>query len=185
MIATEMKLFEKPDLSPRFMSDDYVQLEYTRSCDIDLDTTSPRDEYVFPLKLYESQLGMASTSGVLRQLCLDVPRSLVYVDGKRVTMGEEILHRCFLPRFCTQTVFAPVVEWFVKKDIILHEMYGPVLVEVNNQGRTVCVEKWLGMMTWNGTSFGSCRIQIHACRMNHWVSVDLERHVHTPRPLAT
>lgn len=166
------------------MDEHYVQLAYTRTCDVDLDVTSFRDEYVFPLRTYEAQLGMTSTSGVLKQLCLDVPRSLVYVDGARVTAGEEVLHRCFLPRFCTQTVFAPVVEWFLKKNVLLHELNGPVVVDVHDRGRTVRVEKWLGMMTWNGTSFGSCRIRIHACRINHWVSVDLERHAHTPRPLA-
>lgn len=72
-------------------------------------------------RVYEGDLGMQRAGQLLRQLQVDVPRCDVRIDGRRERNPITVLIKSPFPRMSTQAVFAPVLEWFIHKDVLVQE----------------------------------------------------------------
>ena len=112
---------------------------------------------------YNTDLGMRTSSSVERQLAVDVPRSVVLVDGHRVFTLPEVLGATRLPRFCTQAVLAPAIEWLMlSSQWFAHEIPGarhPMVVDI--RGKTsLMVTKRLGVREWSGESRGTAVLTV-------------------------
>lgn len=104
---------------------------------------------VVPLAQY--QLGMRTRRDVLRQLRVDLPRSRVRKDGRRLLDPQEVMRCTPHARLCTQAVMAPPVEWLIAADLIAYELpsHPPLEVDVLADG-AVRVRKLLGVRSPEG-----------------------------------
>lgn len=86
------------------------------------------------LAAYERDLGFASHMSVQKQLEIDVPRSVVVVDGRRVRCGDAVWRATAHPSLCTQAVVAPAIEWMMASGVHVHELRGhnPLIVDVRS-----------------------------------------------------
>lgn len=102
-------------------------------------------EVLVSLKEFDDDLGLRTRVDLQRQLTVDLPRCLVFLDGTRVWDASLVCRRCRLPKFCTQVVMAPVLEWALHSGLLLHEIrtYNPLTVYVS--GCTVVAKKRLGV----------------------------------------
>jgi len=101
-----------------------------------------------PLMVYDADLGMSTFDSITRQLAIDLPRSLVYVNGVRTTDPLRVVKYTFLPRMVTQACLAPVVEWFMESDLIACETRSPLHIFVASGN--VSIVKDLALRTWDG-----------------------------------
>ena len=97
-------------------------------------------EIMLPLSTYERDLGYTTRRGLRRQLAVDVPRSVVLVDGVRAQSGEIVWRGTAHPALCTQAVVAPAIEWLLARGVHVHELRGhnPLIVDV----RAGCTRVW-------------------------------------------
>lgn len=97
-------------------------------------------EFTLSLAAYERDLGYAGRRGVRRQLAVDVPRSVVLLDGARAASGEVVWRATAHPALCTQAVVAPAIEWLQRCGVHVHELRGhnPLIVDV----RAGCTRVW-------------------------------------------
>ena len=112
-------------------------------------------EVVLPLAAYDANLGMRTRGELRRQLRLDLPRSVVLLDGVRTRDASRVMSRVSHPRLCTQAVLAPPVEWLARQGRIVHEeprSSWPVVVEVTGAGRVVDVRKRLALWSEDDAS---------------------------------
>ena len=103
-------------------------------------------ELIIPLWKYDADLGMRTRAAVHRQLQVDVPRSIVMIDGDRTGDALDVYRTVSHPRLCTQAVLAPPLEWLIRSGVMIHELRGgifPMVVDVKGSLIRVC--KRLGM----------------------------------------
>lgn len=132
----------------RALEDDFVWVESG-----DASTRAPPDIYArsdhcTSVASYDGQLGMRTRRAVQRQLCADLPRSHVTIDGRRVVEAQDALARVRRPRLLTQAVLAPPVEWLLRAGFVAHELPASaplgsrrMRVDVRDGGRWVHVRK--------------------------------------------
>ena len=89
-------------------------------------------EVVLPLAAYDANLGMRTRGELRRQLRLDLPRSVVLLDGVRTRDASRVMSRVSHPRLCTQAVLAPPVEWLARQGT--HRARGAALVVARRGG---------------------------------------------------
>lgn len=126
-------------------------------------------EVVLPLFELTRDLGMSSSRALEKQLGIDLPRSCVFVYGRRVITPREVIRATRLGRFCTQAVLAPPVEWLLlHMGLIAHEVSDddeplPMVATISQGGRCVHVAKRLGLREWmSETSRGRVLIEVYA-----------------------
>lgn len=96
-------------------------------------------EVFVPRASFERTLGMARRRDLDRQLAVDLPRSHVVrsSDGTRLLRVADVHSATRYARFCTQAVCAPVLEWFMRADLLAWEVPGgghPLRVVVFGDG---------------------------------------------------
>lgn len=138
------------------MNNDYVGVG------IDCVLTCSHVDCVFSLAAYEADLGMKTRLAVRRQLDVDLPRSLVHVQGKRVLTSPEVLRATSHPKLCTQAVLAPVVEWYLNAQIVAYDAREPMHVSIDYGGTQVQIVKKLGLRTWSGHILGTAHVTMVA-----------------------
>lgn len=131
-------------------------------------------------KAFDSDLGMPSRSNVLRQLEVDLPRCVVTMDGRRTFDALDAMRRCPFPRMATQAVLAPVVEWFVSNDVVVHEdpENRAMSVEVDTARRGVLVKKSFVARDWSGEFLTRVRVRVDVSAPSDAVIVSLRRRNH-------
>ena len=132
---------------------------------------------VLPLRAFQRDLGLRTRRALRKQLELDVPRSCVWIDGTRTLSVDEVLASTRAPRLCTQAVLAPVVEWFLREDMLLHEVMGmrnPMVVHVRHGGDEVVIQKVLGVGGWEGGGNRTVRVTMAADVRNDVMVVEVE-----------
>lgn len=94
-------------------------------------------------KAYDDDLGMKRYGEVFRQLQRDVPRCDVRIDGRPSADANTVYRKSPYPRMCTQAVFAPVLEWLMRNDVMASEL--PVRrtlqVEIDTNELTMSITK--------------------------------------------
>jgi hypothetical protein len=118
---------------------------------------------------------MPTLDAITRQLRVDLPRSLVRVDGTRTVDPDRILRSTFYPRLCTQASMAPVVEWFLGMDRVAHEVAQPLVIDVTPH--TLHVRKRLGLRTWEGTDACTVTVTLAAHLPRQTLTVAVRRHL--------
>ena len=128
-------------------------------------------EVVLPLAQLSQDLGMRGARALERQLGVDLPRSLVFVHGRRATTPREVMRATRLGRLCTQAVLAPPVEWLLlRMGLIAHEVAScsqeaalPMTAAISHGGRCVHVTKRLALREWmSDVPRGRVLIELHA-----------------------
>lgn len=126
-------------------------------------------EVVLPLVELTRDLGMQSSRALEKQLGIDLPRSCVFVHGRRATTPKEVIRATRLGRFCTQAVLAPPVEWLLlRMGLVAHEVSDdgeslPMVATVSQGGRCVHVAKRLGLREWmSETPRGRVLVEVYA-----------------------
>lgn len=114
---------------------------------------------VIPIVQYH--LGMRTRRDVLRQLRVDLPRSCVCRDGRRLLDPHEVVRCTPHARLCTQAVMAPPVEWMIAADLIAHELpsHPPLEAHVLPDG-AVRVRKLLGVRSPEGVMHENAEITV-------------------------
>lgn len=131
---------------------------------------------LLPLRTYEARLGMRHPAQLLRQLALDLPRSLVRVEGVRAWDAETVLARCAAPRMCTQAALAPVLEWYQERGILLFEPTPRRPVTVDVCGQTLMVRKRLHAMAADGDGAPmTIMVSLYGDAVEDLLVVELER----------
>lgn len=74
---------------------------------------------------FERDLGMESYEHIYKQLSNDLKRSIAICNGKRVKDPRVIFDNTFFPRLCTQSVFAPPLEWLIMSGCHMFERHPP------------------------------------------------------------
>lgn len=113
----------------------------THSCEIACDVVMPITRY---------DLGMRTRRELRKQLHLDLPRSIVSVEGVRVGRVDDVLRAALHPRICTQAALAPPLEWLIPHGLLAHEVGNgafPLTADVDKYG-VVTVTKRLGIRKW-------------------------------------
>ena len=128
-------------------------------------------EIILPLAQLSQDLGMQSARALEKQLNLDLPRSCVFIHGRRATTPKQVTRATRLGRFCTQAVLAPPVEWLLlRMGLIAHEIPStleeealPMVATVSHGGKCVHVTKRLGVREWmSETTSGRVLVEVFA-----------------------
>lgn len=139
-------------------------------------------EWVTRTVTYE--LGMRTRAALLRQLRVDLPRSVVVVRGQPTKDAREVLRWACEPRMCTQAALATPVEFLLRAGLLAHEPAAPepmrVVVEASGQ---VHVEKWMewtplpttGLLRAGAPPRGRVRITVAADARAVVVGLELRR----------
>lgn len=116
-------------------------------------------EMIVPLASFDADLGMKTEQEVRKQLCLDVPRSRVFVRGHRTLDPNFVYRTCKVPRLCTQAAMAPIAEWILYSGMLLVELPSkpPLCVFVGEH--TVHVQKLIGCV--DGSKRTTVPIELH------------------------
>ena len=122
-----------------------------------------RHDVELPLFEYERDLGMPTEAALLKQLDIDLPRSIVRLRGERVRSAARVVDAMRAPRLCTQAALAPVVEFLLHAGVIAHELpepRGPCVADVD--GPSTVVRKRLGLRDWDGVALGAATVTLLA-----------------------
>lgn len=141
-----------------------------------IDAEQRECDVVVPLWRYDADLGMPTRRYIVRQLEVDVPRSVVLVNGRRVRRASDVLRATAYPRLCTQAVLAPPVEWLCRAGFVAHEVHPlqPMVVDV--RCALLRVSKRLGLRRMDdGRHCGVVDILLHADLKHGSVVVTLLR----------
>ena len=65
-------------------------------------------------------------------------------------------------KLCTQAVLAPVVEWYLAKDVVAYDAREPMCVFIEDHGKHIRITKKLGLRTWNERPLGWVQVTIVA-----------------------
>lgn len=106
---------------------------------------------------FVSDLGLASREALLRQLAVDLPRSVVRVDGARTTCPWRVARTARYPALCTQAALAPPCEWMLLHGYVACEPRrdrAAMEVDVWARGGGVCARKRLLVRSWEETVEG-------------------------------
>ena len=143
-------------------------------------------EAVVPLRAYDADLGMRTRAAVRRQLTVDLPRSVVLVNGRRAVAADDVTAAVSHPRLCTQAVLAPPVEWLLRAGWVAHELPAAEPMVVDAGARTVRVCKRLGLRDAHDVATDDesdlLDIGVHADAVHQSVVVTLVRRRPAPRP---
>ena len=123
----------------------------TRVLDSNAHSCETACDVVMPIACYD--LGMRTRRELRKQLQLDLPRSIVSVEGMRVGKVDDVLQAALHPRICTQAALAPPLEWLLPHGLLAHEVGGgafPMMADVDENG-VVTVTKRLGIRKWGHT----------------------------------
>ena len=117
--------------------DDFVIVDTPDTFVLDEDGTSFHHEVV----THPFRLGMPRKADVLRQLCMDLPRSFVFLHGVRVVDNPLVVWTHAVDaRLCTQACMAPAVEWLMRQGYVVAETHTPLVVRVGERGQVHAVK---------------------------------------------
>ena len=140
-----------------------------------LDDFSLASDIVLPVSSYDADLGMRTRSAIKKQLQLDVPRAQVTVDGIPRPTWTDVYRVAPHPRLCTQAVLAPIVEWFHRNGLMLHETRTPLRLKIH--GGHITVHKRLRVCEASTlASLGEVSVTVHAGHSDVVVSVSHSTH---------
>lgn len=112
---------------------------------------------------YDADLGMHNARAICRQLEIDVPRCTVHIDGLPVRCPRSVHRHSPYPRMSTQAVFAPVIEWFLRHNIIAQEHPTQrelrIVIDTREGTETLC--KHFCLRTWTGQILTHTCVTIH------------------------
>ena len=111
---------------------------------------------------YDSDLGMKTSILVKKQLCIDIPRCYTYIDDILTHDALKVFLLSPYPRMNTQAVFAPIVEWFVFHNILLHEhpFHKGMIAKINTKENSIKIWKHVRLIMWDGSQICNARIVI-------------------------
>lgn len=135
-----------------------------------LNELSLASDIILPVSSYDADLGMRTRAAIKKQLQLDVPRAQVTVDGISRPTWTDVYRAAPHPRLCTQAVLAPIVEWFHRNGLMLHETRTPLRLKIH--GGQITVHKRLKVCEASTlTSLGEVSVTVHAGQSDVVVSV--------------
>ena len=107
-----------------------------------LDFQNERYIYI-PKRFYDCQVkcGQETDSKLKHQAAIDIPRSNVLLDGKKIDIVPECIPTKVL-RYCTQTVMAVPVEILTKFGLVA-EASKPSPLQIEVSGNRICAQKRL------------------------------------------
>lgn len=140
------------------------------------DPSSPGEcDVVLPAAAYD--LGLRTRRELRKQLAVDLPRSAVTVGGDACRSVDRVIREASNPRFCTQAVLAPPLEWLLEHGFLAHEAGGGAMKVAVAADGSVCVCKTLGLTTLASapTSCGAVCISVQTCADSVVVGFSLVR----------
>ena len=135
-------------------------------CEVLIDRMPALWEVIAPLHRVQNDLCISSSRELVRQLEVDLPRSIVVdATGRRFLHASELMRSTPLGRFCTQAVLALPCEWLlIRMGLVVcgSEAPEPMYVSLLDNGSSVSVKKKVGLREWmNGTARGELDIDVH------------------------
>lgn len=108
--------------------------------------------------MFDADLGMPTFRAIQRQLNVDLPRSIVRVDGIRTIDPQRVFRGTMFPRLCTQAALAPIIEWLLHAGYVAHESKMPLVITVDHGN--VRLQKMLAIRKWDAEDMGHVCIRV-------------------------
>ena len=118
------------------------------------------NDIIMPSPNFDADLGMRSNYDVIRQLQLDVPRCSMRVNGQTNSDWRDVWRTAIYPRMCTQAVFAPVIEWFMHLNFLVHELSNKASAVFDVTYSHIQIRKVLGITDYSDNTEGLLEIRI-------------------------